>query len=241
MCATGIPNAEFFLFCTGGFVTCKALAYYSNLTEYLREVTVSIRIFEGARRLALTGAFIAICAVLVDAATYQPYTVKLNHSYKLSLKNEFEKTQDVCPEEGKKSILDVKTSKNTDAQIVFCIFPKPLNYEDIYNQRQNIQKNPTEQDEECLQECQELLERFDEWKYNKNVSTFSESLVHNFQLSESDELFIDKEHSTLYWENFIEAVGYLLVGLIVYAGVVWTIGWIVRGFMGIPIGQDQKP
>lgn len=29
--------------------------------------------------------------------------------------------------------------------------------------------------------------------------------------------------------------------LIAYVGFVWTVGWIVRGFMGIPHGMDKRP
>ena len=43
------------------------------------------------------------------------------------------------------------------------------------------------------------------------------------------------------WENiWKEALG-LIQGLTVLWVLSWFIGWIVRGFLGIPMGQDRKP
>jgi hypothetical protein len=35
--------------------------------------------------------------------------------------------------------------------------------------------------------------------------------------------------------------GYLVAGLAAFAGVVWTFGWMARGFLGIPRGMDKRP
>ena len=43
------------------------------------------------------------------------------------------------------------------------------------------------------------------------------------------------------WENIWEGALTLIGGLTVLWVLSWFIGWIVRGFLGIPMGQDRKP
>ena len=43
------------------------------------------------------------------------------------------------------------------------------------------------------------------------------------------------------WENIWEGALILITGLTVLWVLSWVIGWIVRGFLGIPMGQDRKP
>jgi hypothetical protein len=38
----------------------------------------------------------------------------------------------------------------------------------------------------------------------------------------------------------LERAQNLAIFLVAYAAFVWTTGWIVRGFMGIPRGHDQR-
>jgi hypothetical protein len=43
--------------------------------------------------------------------------------------------------------------------------------------------------------------------------------------------------------QYLRFVGFiwLPIGLAVLWALTWTVGWIVRGFLGIPHGQDRKP
>jgi len=43
------------------------------------------------------------------------------------------------------------------------------------------------------------------------------------------------------WENIQENALGVVVGLTFLWVLSWAIGWVVRGFLGIPMGQDRKP
>lgn len=77
--------------------------------------------------------------------------------------------------------------------------------------------------------------------YSREVSNYERELEARFALPQADIDWIEKEISTQYWKNWKEGIGYLGLGLGVFAGFVWAVGWIVRGFMGIPRGMDRKP
>jgi len=43
------------------------------------------------------------------------------------------------------------------------------------------------------------------------------------------------------FSSIADYIGSLAGGLIFVWAFTWGVGWIVRGFMGIPRGSDQKP
>ena len=77
--------------------------------------------------------------------------------------------------------------------------------------------------------------------YSSEVSDYERKLESRFKLSASDEETLKKEISRRYRENWMSGLGYLVGGLAIFAGVVWAIGWIARGFLGIPRGMDKQP
>ncbi len=77
--------------------------------------------------------------------------------------------------------------------------------------------------------------------YSSEVSAYERKLEERFKIPLSDEEPIAKDISRRYRENMTEGFGYLVAGLAIFGGVVWAIGWIVRGFLGIPRGMDKRP
>ena len=64
--------------------------------------------------------------------------------------------------------------------------------------------------------------------------------METFVLPQSDEEWIDGQ----WWPLFMKEIGWgalgAVSGLLFLLAFTWTTGWIVRGFMGIPKGQDHK-
>jgi len=65
--------------------------------------------------------------------------------------------------------------------------------------------------------------------------------VESFKIPEADESYITR----LEWIQTLKQAGQYLLGLMAslagFWAFTWAVGWIVRGFMGIPRGSDQKP
>lgn len=78
-------------------------------------------------------------------------------------------------------------------------------------------------------------------KYSYEVLAYEKERASQFVLSPEDENWIEQEKSSQYWSNWRESLVNLAIGLMIFAAVVWGIGWIVRGFMGIPQSMDKKP
>lgn len=51
---------------------------------------------------------------------------------------------------------------------------------------------------------------------------------------------IKKKVSSEKLSSALETVGYTVLWLFLYWCSVWIVGWIVRGFFGIPTGQDHR-
>lgn len=77
--------------------------------------------------------------------------------------------------------------------------------------------------------------------YSSEVSEYERQLEKRFILAPRDEEFAEKEFSRRYWREIKEGIGYLAIGLAIFGGFVWAVGWIVRGFVGIPRGMDKRP
>ena len=60
-------------------------------------------------------------------------------------------------------------------------------------------------------------------------------------MTATDEKASINEASKKWRSEFSETMGYLIVGLTIFAAFVWGVGWIVRGFLGIPRGMDKHP
>lgn len=77
--------------------------------------------------------------------------------------------------------------------------------------------------------------------YTTEISTYEGHVKRRFTMTATDEEVSIKEAEKHWRSTFVETMGFLATGLAIFGAVVWAIGWIVRGFMGIPRGQDQKP
>jgi len=76
--------------------------------------------------------------------------------------------------------------------------------------------------------------------YSTEVSEYKGQLEKRFELSPADEAWVDEESSRRYWQNWRDVVKYLFAGLALFWVLVWAIGWIVRGFAGIPMHLDAR-
>ena len=185
---------------------------------------MAINIFEGARRIALLSAGIATIGTVIALFTYEPYmpiTYSIAHPT-----GRFERMEDSCPSDAGKHYFTTKTSSGKKASINLCLLAMSFG-------KNGDRLIPYKVDE------QEII-----WgaaSYSGEITAYERKLEERFKIPLGDDEQISKEISRRYRENMAEGFGYLVAGLAIFGGVVWAIGWIVRGFLGIPRGMDKRP
>lgn len=71
--------------------------------------------------------------------------------------------------------------------------------------------------------------------------SYKRILAAQFVLSAEAETDLVAKHREAYRSQWLSGLSYLGIGLAVFAGFVNLIGWIVRGFLSIPRGMDHRP
>jgi hypothetical protein len=78
-------------------------------------------------------------------------------------------------------------------------------------------------------------------RYSSEVTNYAEARANDFRLSPADQQMAREEWDRQRSRNIRNAVLFAIGGWIVLSVLQWIIGWIVRGFLGIPRGSDHKP
>lgn len=77
--------------------------------------------------------------------------------------------------------------------------------------------------------------------YSDDVRKYTKDVAQNFHLSKADEEWADSQLWPVRWRKVMEASTWLFGGLLALWIFTVVVGWIVRGFLGIPSGQDARP
>jgi hypothetical protein len=77
-------------------------------------------------------------------------------------------------------------------------------------------------------------------RYSSQVTEYMERVRRSFALPEVDEAWIDEKWWLVRKTELKTAASYSVAGLASLWGFTWAVGWIVRGFMGIPKGSDRR-
>lgn len=79
----------------------------------------------------------------------------------------------------------------------------------------------------------------DSW--SADVREYAKKYREKFQLPSADFDLLDTMARNRWWTEIKEGFSWMIGGLFIFYVVVLAIGWVVRGFMGIPKGMDYKP
>lgn len=77
-------------------------------------------------------------------------------------------------------------------------------------------------------------------KYSTNVSNYTKEYARRFHPSTDDYTKLDQLGRAAWWSSIKEGALWMLGGLVFLFFLTVTLGWVVRGFMGIPKGQDTN-
>lgn len=188
---------------------------------------MAINIFEGARRIALLlGGGAAVITVLV-AFNQDAY---YHATYSLAAPNApFRKTDGGCPIEGREIYFDHKTSLGKEVSVSVCLEPMTFTNKN----KEDAELIPYKTDADGM--------TWGARPYSTEISTYETQVKKRFTMNATDEEASIKEASKKWRSQFAEAMGYLAAGLAIFGALVLAIGWIVRGFLGIPRGMDRRP
>lgn len=77
-------------------------------------------------------------------------------------------------------------------------------------------------------------------RHSPEVLKYMESASDGFTIPQSDLPALQAESRLLRMKNIGEGALGAIAGLVFLYALTWTIGWVVRGFLGIPRGQDHR-
>ena len=177
-------------------------------------------IFEGARRIALVIGSLVVAVTLFALFDHPP--VVSNQYWFVQPNGAFIRTQESCHLDFDRHQFESKTSTGESVPVTLCLPSRgsddPLEY--------------------VVSRITDPLSAFySDRAYEKEKRTLED----RFKLSASVKEALKKETSQRHLEHWLSGLGYLVAGLAAFAGVVWAIGWLVRGFLGIPQGMDKRP
>ena len=184
---------------------------------------MGINMFEGARRIAKLIAAFWVGGWIIAAFTVSPrvsviYGVYWPESAPTIITND-------CPYDAASEIQYLETHSGTKVRLELCFLPQPTN--------DGKQAIPYRLD----------ASNGTWWggkKYSLEVNEYTTRVAQSFRMTEAEQAWIDKRWLTellkMIGQGFLVALG----GLVAFSAFVWAVGWIVRGFMGIPRGADSR-
>jgi len=181
-----------------------------------------MNIFEGSRRIALAIGILATGAIAVAICFDEPY-VRVTFTT-TGPNRPFLRTKEDCPETAAREYLYRDKSKGRDVGITLCFL---------------AQRFPQDQ---MLVPYRVADGSF--WgneRFSSEVSTYASLRAQGFAIPTAEREPLAKEYRQARWKQVREATQYTAIGIGAYWALVATIGWIVRGFMGIPRGKDKRP
>jgi hypothetical protein len=77
--------------------------------------------------------------------------------------------------------------------------------------------------------------------YSSDVKAYTSARADSFQLSEADRRAAQEDWDGQPFKNIRNGALFAVGGWVVLSLLQMLVGWIVRGFLGIPSGQDRRP
>jgi hypothetical protein len=200
---------------------------------------MATNVFEGARRISKIVAAIWIIGWIVGAYyTYESVKTTINVIYKITgFKEAPIRIMEECPPDSIMNYVDIKTKSDTKVLVKLCR-EKPR-----ISELMALAKNLEEKGDIKL--AGRALDKIYNLFINKKpdsteIAQLEAALVKADANGDTDEAWIDNQGKSLVQKQIGREVMVAISGILFLLVFTWAIGWIVRGFMGIPKGQDNK-
>lgn len=183
-----------------------------------------MNIFEGSRRIAYLIGGVVVVVVLAVTATYDPY-ISINYSISHPDATP-QRMEESCPEKAGRAFISSKSQSGIPVSVNLCLLTMEFG-----DDKQKLV--PYKIDEKGM--------IWGAVSYSDEVNRYMDTVESNFSIPNGDNKWIEDEKSRQYWGRWKDNILGLAVGLSIFAIFVWAVGWVVRGFVGIPRGLDKKP
>jgi hypothetical protein len=186
---------------------------------------MAINVFEGARRISKTIMLLILVGTLIAIWYDSPDAVKL--TYEIALPGAAPSKAEQCSENSATQLISRKLADGDKISVELCFSPIPA-----------------DKTGEMLIPFK-LNEDGQSWRLGETYS----SPVRDYTSMAASEFLLPADAMKgagflLAKQRFFaasKAIGYLSVGLFAFMLLTAFIGWIVRGFFGIPNGMDARP
>lgn len=189
---------------------------------------MQINIFEGARRLAVLAS---VLAVVTAVALGSSVTSSAYGSYRIySPRAQLIATPKQCDEPGSRlDVFSAETPKGRSATISLCLVS--MAFPDKSGSVENLVPYRTNADGMV----------WGAQSYSPEVDSYLGEIRRDFTLPDDEGKKLDRQYDEGRNSQWLS----IAAGLAVFLAVFWlgvaAIGWIVRGFAGIPRGKDARP
>jgi hypothetical protein len=182
---------------------------------------VRFNVFSGARRIAVLTAAVGALITLGVAATHEPYvpfTYVVEHPT-----GPFKRSDESCPSSAARHYFTKSLESGKRVSITLCILSMKFGSD-------GKELIPYRVDEKGM--------LWGAATYSSEVSEYERQLERRFRMPFSDQDEFLSTTEKRYWDNWKSSILALGIGFAVFWLFVWATGWIVRGFLGIPMGSD---
>ena len=180
---------------------------------------MAINMFEGARRIAKIAAALWVIGWIVAGVTFSPSPfISVTYLIEGPGKPLARIEADKCNDDGKET-LKAKTAKGTEAWVDLC-FRSELADDGVRVYAYDNQS-------------------FSRWT-SPQVLAYTAQVKARFTLPQTDETWIDNQGRLEYIQELGWGAMGAVSGILLLFAFSWAVGWIVRGFMGIPRGADSR-
>lgn len=184
---------------------------------------MTLNVFEGARRIAL---LVAVAWVLgwVAYAIFSEPSVRLR--YVVDWPGRAPVLTEECANADATEYLSRSTNDVPNLSVILCFKAHPAD-----NGEMLIPYAPTDEPGRFWMEA----------KYASKVWQYTRSAAPQFQLGPDGYAAAGKARDKAISDQWWSSAKFILFGVVGWWVLVSVVGWIVRGFLGIPRGKDHRP
>ena len=183
---------------------------------------MAVNIFRGARRIALVAGVLAAGATIAVLATDRPL---LSANYMLARPDApFTRSADKCPKDGDILYPTAQTPQGRSVFVTICLLPMAFG-------KASTRLVPYRIDKDGM--------IWGALPYSRELTEYERIVEERFRLAQDHGEDLDRESVRRRKHDLLAGLGWLIVALAAYWATVGTMGWIVRGFLGIPRRKDQ--